>query len=293
MQTAAPCRVADAVSIVGDRNDDLVCRCLDLDGCGPGLCMPHDVRESFPHEGRDVVSERVLRADDVDRTGEGDGGRFSEGGADLVDDVDQAVAKTGVVFAGVRKREDDRPDTGDRVVQDLHCAIEPRLNETRPHGRFDALQLHPGAEQLLDDVVVQVPGDARTVLEEQHPLTVGARRCHFDRERRLAGQRRGVLQVERGESRSPRPPAGEQHRCLAVGCLERHEQRGTEARDLERERRREVFGAGRLGSFEHRAELTADQGKDRRQVGRRLSRCRDHPHVAILAVRLENAREVG
>ena len=73
-----------------------------------------------------------------------------------------------------------------------------RSTGARSDGRFDALQLDPRAEQLLDDVVVQVTGDARAVFEEQHPLPVGPRRGQLDRDRRLDGRSAAdALQVER------------------------------------------------------------------------------------------------
>ena len=253
--------------------------------------VPDDVRQPLPHERRDVVGERGLR-DDVDRTGERHGGRFREGGADLADDVEQTVPQTVLVVAGAREREDDGPDAGDRVVQDLHRRIQLRGHRARSDGRFDALQLHPGTEQLLDDVVVQVPCDARAVLEQQHPLPVGPRRGQLDRERRLAGERRRALQVERRERHRARPTGSEQHRSAGVPALERYEKCRPEERGGERERRREVFGTRCLGSLEDGAELPVGKRKVRRQVGRDLSGSHHPPHKPVLCIRLENAREV-
>ena len=66
----------------------------------------------------------------------------------------------------------------------------------------DALQLEPRAEQLLNDMVVQVTCNATAVLQQNHPLLVGLRRGKFHRQAGLPGKVCGELQIRRSESDS-------------------------------------------------------------------------------------------
>ena len=64
------------------------------------------------------------------------------------------------------------------------------------HGRR-ALEAQPDREQFLDDVVVQVAGDAVAVLEQHHPLFGRARVGEFERDARVIGEAGGHVQVDR------------------------------------------------------------------------------------------------
>ena len=69
----------------------------------------------------------------------------------------------------------------------VRAALDHRLRSQR------------GGEQTLDDVVVQVTGDAVPVLEHAQPLLVGARFGQLEGERRLLGERGCHVEIGRIE----------------------------------------------------------------------------------------------
>ena len=75
-------------------------------------------------------------------------------------------------------------------------ASDPRsVARPGPEGAARALQGQPGGEQPLDDVVVQVRGDAFALVEHRGALLLGPGCGQFDRDRGLVGEAGRHLQV--------------------------------------------------------------------------------------------------
>ena len=106
----------------------------------------------------------------VDRTVEADAGLEPERLALVVDDPQDLGAHAGRVVRIGLEAEDDGSDLADGLVELVDHARQatPVLDVGGPSG--DALDRHAGGEQLLDDDVVQVAGDALAVLHHSEVL---------------------------------------------------------------------------------------------------------------------------
>ncbi len=175
----------------------VVANTLELDD-GRGR-VSRDVGQALPdHRGH--VAHEVGGGDGVERTVQLDAGTHRERGLYVGDHVHHRGSQA------TRQRrlelEDRNPDLLDGVVEVVDGLLERR------HGRgvVDAgngrLDDEPGGEDLLDDVVMEVAGDARAVLQEQHPLLVAACLRQLQRHGGLVGERRRQLGVDVGERRS-------------------------------------------------------------------------------------------
>jgi hypothetical protein len=81
------------------------------------------------------------------------------------------------------------------------------------------LQRHAAGEQALDDVVVQVGGDAFALVEQRGALLVGARPCELERHGGLVGEAGGQVEVLGGEGLPPAPPNGGEHAVHGVRAV--------------------------------------------------------------------------
>ena len=120
--------------------------------------------------------------------------------------------------------EDRAADLTDDLVQLVDRGGEAVPRTTRPEMCGQALQCEAGAEQSLDDVVVQVGGDAVALLQHCRALLLGTSLCEFDGHRRLIGEASSHLLVAGGERRPPSQPCSGQYATHAVRAGQRHEQ---------------------------------------------------------------------
>src|SRR5215218_8117732 len=66
------------------------------------------------------------------------------------------------------------------------------LNGLVVQGRGDTLQAEPCGEQPLDDVIMQVTGDAPPIYQDTEPLLIGSSVAEFQSDGRLTWCARGV-----------------------------------------------------------------------------------------------------
>jgi hypothetical protein len=116
--------------------------------------------------------------------------------------------------------EDGRADLLDRVVDVVHDPLDELDGRRVARRDGGALQGHAGREQLLDDVVVQVAGDARPVLEQLHPLRLPTAVGELEGDGGVVGERRGHVDVGHAE-RAPIPgSADDEHSPDSLGAGE-------------------------------------------------------------------------
>ena len=129
------------------------------------------------------------------------------------------------------------------------------------------LEGHAGREELLDDMVVQVAGDAGAVLEQLHPLRVSAAVCKFEGDRGVVGERGGHVDVGGAEGVSTPGASDHEHPSDSLGAGQGQDHDWADDDDLaEHEGSRVlidvgcVFDDGRLTGLEnHLAQRVLDR----------------------------------
>jgi hypothetical protein len=192
------------VAVVGDHDGHHVGD-ADRDGQPGGAGMPDHVGDQFPHHRDDVVHEvgrQVLHlvADAQVRAqvvGLGHGAHRL---------ADAAPRRDGVGVPGVLELEDRRPDPGDGAVE----FVDPLADAGRHLGAgllqraADPVQRQAGREDPLDDVVVQVAGDAVPVGLDLQAALAFPRPGQLEDHRGLGGEGRQQVEFIGGERFAPR-----------------------------------------------------------------------------------------
>ena len=138
----------------------------DLHARRPGVLG--DVRQRLAQAREQLLGDpRVHR---VDGSVEADTRLEAQGGTLVVHDAQHLRPHTATVASVGLEAEDDRTDLPDRVVEIVDDAGEAAPVFGIRGARGHALDGHPRGEELLDDDVVQVAGDALTVFDHTEVL---------------------------------------------------------------------------------------------------------------------------
>jgi hypothetical protein len=212
--------------------------------------MPGGVGQALPGH-RDDVPGHSVDDGEIDGSREGDRRGDEEADGELVHEVDDREA--GAAPLRPLEGEDDGADVRDARVEMTDGPPDPLRHRVVGRGAGDALELEPRREELLDDVVVEVPRDPAAVLDPGHPLLVrpGARQLH--RETRLPGEVRGHAEVGHREAGGAGCPCDQEHPACGPGGDERHDHRGAQPRLLGEDEPQlvAVLEEARLPSLEH------------------------------------------
>ena len=124
------------------------------------------------------------------------------------------------------EREHDRADVFDRGVD----GVDLRLDGGGCfgiHRRRNRLQRQPRAEQALDDMVMQVARDPRSIPGGVEAAAVLSRPDDLDGDAGLAREREGHVQIRVGERRRTQSPRDREHAEGLRAAVERDGDRGT------------------------------------------------------------------
>nr|WP_284255400.1 hypothetical protein [Pseudolysinimonas kribbensis] len=145
-----------------------------------------DVRDGLADDGDDIL-DHLGGHDEIHRAVEGEPWWRGQTRPRLADSVENSMAQGGASRRGRREGEDDGADLRDGGIDRVHLLEDHPARSLARAGRF-GLQGQSGAEQSLDDVVVQIAGDARAVLDALQLLPVQARLHELQRNACLAGE---------------------------------------------------------------------------------------------------------
>ena len=199
--------------------------------------------------------------------------------------------------SGLLQLEDRAPDVADGVVEVVHGVPQPRLQFGLLHLAADALQAHPGGEQPLDDLVVQVTGDALAVGQQGDVLPRPVRLVRLQRERRLPGEDHDEVGLVGGQ-RGRAGQLGDDEDTRLPGAAQRCERGGSVSLvlvegGLEGLLRDDVGDRGRLPAP---VDLPGDRAVDRRAEAAqadRVSRRRPRSRPAARPARWDPAAGPG
>jgi hypothetical protein len=118
----------------------------------------------------------------------------------LLDDLHQPGLQADGSRAGLPEPEDAGADALDDVVEGIGVAVDPFCGSRVAAGGV-ALQFHAEGEQFLDDLVLQVAGDAVVVFRPGQQDLVGADPGELHGHGGVAGEAGGHVQVGLGEPR--------------------------------------------------------------------------------------------
>ncbi len=131
-----------------------------------------------------------------------------EGDGRVVDDVEDLPAQARNVVAPAAAQLEDRcADLADGLVQVVDVGGQPVPLLRLTGARDQALQPDRRSEDPLDDVVVQVAGDAVALLQDGDAVAVGAGLGQLERQRYVPGETRRHVDVGVGEKPALGPPA--------------------------------------------------------------------------------------
>jgi len=181
VQTAAVHVVVESDTIVLDhhRNDAVMRRHLE----GDVVCMgvSDGIAEEFSRHRDDVVRE-LIADNGIDRACEPDGGWAMRRPRDLADDIEKAMTQRSVVALG--QGEYRRSDLLDRIVQLIDRLAQRFTGGPRTELPGEGLQAQSRAEDLLDDVIVQVARDSATIVSQECSFRVLGRTHELERDAR-------------------------------------------------------------------------------------------------------------
>ncbi|UUT34842.1 hypothetical protein L2X98_30930 [Microbacterium elymi] len=179
--------------------------------------MSRDVRQSFANDGDHVVGDSPGERQ-IDGAGEGDARRPPERRSQFTDHIENAIAgEARSPGCGSRAEgEDRRSDLSDRRIEFGDVRIEPCCGGGL--GGCQRLKAESCGEQTLDDVIVQVPGDATALVDDLELLSVSARPRKRESDSRLVRElldgvefgtcERSARIVARDAQGTDRTPAG-------------------------------------------------------------------------------------
>jgi nucleotide-binding universal stress UspA family protein len=227
-QAAAARGLRHADAVVDDvEGEHLVDGDVDLRGRGPRV--PGDVAQGLAQDRDEVVGD-VVGDDGVQRAGEPGGRGEPQRRRDVGEHVEHAAAQVGLRAArDVLELEDRGADLGDGVVEIADGPDDPvTRHRPGPQDLRDALQRQARGEEPLDDVVVQVGGDAVAVVEHRGTLLLGAGAGELQGEGGLVGEAGAHVEVVVGERGPVADPGGDQHAVDLSRADQRHDQHGVQ-----------------------------------------------------------------
>ena len=158
--------------------------------------MAGHVRQSLPDRRQQVRGDRFGHQR-VDGTVEDDPWFEPQHRGRFLHQRSHPVANAVTAVGGRRQPEDGRTDVLDRDVEIVNGLFDPFHHPdvvANQPGR--ALERQPGREQPLDDGVVEIAGDALTVVDQRQRLHRHVQPGVVDGHRRGAGQPDGEFLVE-------------------------------------------------------------------------------------------------
>ena len=183
--------------------------------------VPGTVGERLTGDSEDVLRQgRVRRA--FQWPGETDGGGEAQLRRVLFDDFQELGVQAAGRGLGPVKPEDAGADLADDLVQGPGVAVD-LLRGDQIAAADVTLESHAKGEQFLDDVIVQVGGDAVVVLDPGQDDLVGAGLDEFQGHGGVAGERGGHIQVDAGEFRPRGQPAQLQGAANPPACGQRYD----------------------------------------------------------------------
>ena len=256
------------------------------------MCVARAVGKCLAGHGEDVVGQHRVRAR-LQYAGELDVGGEAELRPVFVDEVPEPGAQTAGTGRGLLKPEDAGADLDDDPVERVDIAVDP-LGGGRVAPAGLALQFHAEGEEFLNDMVVQVGGDAVVVCRLGHDELVSAGQGELHRHGGMARERKCHQEMRLGQSRAGATPAQDQCATdLFPGGQRDHDQRAEVS--AQHSGGRFALLAGDETALASEKRLPGQRADDRRsrvqQIHGECSACPGHDHL-VRAVRYRHDSEV-